>query len=456
MGSSGEQRVIVLLCGAPISEPCEPGLAARLSVVSAAWSAEAPPPWRGRASDVVVVHAVGNGAFERVEALRAERPSAPALVLLPETAAPELWRAASECADDFMVWPGRAAELEQRVLRLIAASAEGAGAVARRLSRQEALGEFVVGDNPGYRALVAALPRFAQDDTTLLILGETGTGKELCARALHELGPRREAPFVVVDCGALPDHLLENELFGHVRGAYTDARGEQRGLVALAQGGTLFFDEIDALPLGSQAKLLRLLQERSYRPLGSDRRLTADVRVLAATNADLPALIAERQFRRDLYHRLNVLRLELPPLRERAEDIPALALHFARTFARSLAGCVELTPRAVAQLVAYDWPGNVRELENVVRRALLMLPPESRNLDAFDIACPAVVAVDQPMNATFREARAKVLAEFERSFLVGLLDRHRGNVTRAAREAGKDRRALGRLLKKYEIGRTGS
>jgi len=200
----------------------------------------------------------------------------------------------------------------------------------------------------------------------VLIVGETGSGKELFARAIHSLGPRRNFPFVPVDCAAIPELLFESELFGHLRGAFTDASHDRKGLAAVAEGGTLFLDEIDALSLRSQAKLLRFLEERSYRPLGSERLIGLNVNVVAATNSDLQELVHSGKFRADLFFRLNVLRLRLVPLRERRDDIPLLASHFIRQISlENEIGPRILTPAAIWKLTVYDWPGNVRELYNV-------------------------------------------------------------------------------------------
>jgi transcriptional regulator with GAF, ATPase, and Fis domain len=290
----------------------------------------------------------------------------------------------------------------------------------------------------------------------VLIVGETGTGKELCARALHHLSSRRNGPFVPADCPALPDHLLENELFGHVRGAYTDAHQEQKGLVALARGGTLFLDEVDSLSATSQAKLLRFLQDRLYRPLGSDRFVAADVTLVAAANRDLRECVEEHHFRSDLYYRLNVLNVTLPPLRERPGDIELLARHYLRELAAP-GPAASLAPSALELLRSYPWPGNVRELINVLMRAAV-LAGNRRILPAHISIVPPIVATARDTalpSANFRDARAKALEAFERKYVVDLLQRHGGNVTHAAREAGKERRAFGRILRKYNISRFG-
>jgi DNA-binding NtrC family response regulator len=310
----------------------------------------------------------------------------------------------------------------------------------------------LVGDAPAFRQVLKSIPLIAASDSPSLLVGETGTGKEICARAIHSLGRRGDSPFVPVECGALPEHLVENELFGHVRGAFTDAHVDQRGLVSIAEGGTLFLDEIDALSLGAQTKLLRFLQDGTYRALGADRFSRANVRVLAATNVRLETYIAEKRFRSDLYYRLNVLRLELPPLRERRQDIGLLACDFLRMFCR--AGSLRpmtFSRSALLLLEQHDWPGNIRELRNVVERAVV-LSQGSKILPAHLLLSNSE-NTSETMVPSFREAREIAVKIFEKRYVERALHRHSGNVTRAAREAGKDRRDFGRLVKKYGIDR---
>jgi DNA-binding NtrC family response regulator len=275
----------------------------------------------------------------------------------------------------------------------------------------------------------------------------------LFAHAIHSLGRRRNGPFVPVDCGTLPDQLTENELFGHRRGAYTDAHSDQKGLAAIADGGTLFLDEIDALSPAGQAKLLRFLQEGTYRALGSERIARADVRVIAATNRPIEDAVRQRQFRNDLYFRINVLRLTLPPLRERRSDIAVLAQSFLEKEVCDGAGPRTFSIPALRHLATHSWPGNVRELRNTVQRAVVgckgrQILPEHISL---------AVGADQrgkdiPVGVSFRSAKQLAVERFEQSYIEELLQRFQGNITRAAREAGKERRAFGRLVKKYRIG----
>ena len=384
------------------------------------------------------------------EWLRQHPITIPALAVLPSDAEEPLLRMAAEAADDFIVSPLRVDELRQRLGRILGAPRPDLASTQQRLLEEMGLTQLV-GRDPTFLRAIEHVPRFARSNMPVLITGETGTGKELCARAIHHIGARRSCPFIAVDCGAIPDHLFENELFGHARGAFTDAHRNQRGLVAMAEGGTLFLDEIDALSLGAQGKLLRLLQERTFRPLGADRFERAEVTVIAATNRDLEALVRDKQFRSDLYFRLNVLRLHLPPLRQRRSDIALLALHFLREQGETGRAIPKLiSPAALRGLTLHDWPGNVRELANVVQRAMVAsdgpyLLPRHITLPLRPDACPT--------GSPFRSARAAAVETFERGYVEDLLRKHHGNVTHAAREAHKDRRAFGRLIKKYRIDR---
>lgn len=315
-----------------------------------------------------------------------------------------------------------------------------------------------VGRAPAFLAQVARLPRYAAVDAGVLIQGETGTGKEIFAQALHYLSPRAGAPWVAVNCGAIPLELIESELFGHVRGAYTSAQASRSGLVAEAEGGTLFLDDIDCLPLAAQAKLLRFLQEHEYRAVGSNALQHADVRVVAASNRGLRELARQGGFREDLYYRLSVLTLQLPPLRERGADVLLLAAHFLRQFGRP---GQRLDAGALARLQAHDWPGNVRELAHVIERAVLLDGGACLDSSALEIdgaraepAAADVLAADTVAalrGGTLRAAKARLIEDFERRYVEQLLSRHGGNVTHAAGAAGKNRRAFFELMRKYRI-----
>ncbi len=313
-------------------------------------------------------------------------------------------------------------------------------AVARRAG--------LVGHSEAFVAALVRLPRYARCDAGVLVLGETGTGKEVCAQALHYASPRAGGPFVAINCAAIPAELVEDELFGHVRGAYTHAHAARSGLVAEAEHGTLFLDEIDALPLAAQAKLLRFLQDQQYRPVGSSQSRQAHVRVVAASNRPLEALAARGEFRQDLLFRLNMLTLVLPPLRDRMADLPALAEHFLALSRRdgqhALTG---IAPAALARLMAWHWPGNVRELKHAVdRAALLAAGPVLQESDLdFGPAAPAPVAEG------FNAAKERAVRDFERQYIHRTLAEAGGNITQAARLARKHRRAFFELLRKHDI-----
>ena len=316
----------------------------------------------------------------------------------------------------------------------------------------------LVGQSGALREVAGLIRRFADYDVTIAIYGETGTGKELVAQALHYTGRRAAGPFIPVNCGALADTLFESELFGHERGAFTDARREHAGLIEQAEGGTLFLDEIEALSPRGQVSLLRFLQDRSYRKVGGRRQQTANVRIIVASNVPPERLLADHEhFREDLYYRLNVLPVHIPPLRERREDIALLAQHFLAIFrARYELPRKYLGEAAMARLLEQDWPGNVRELENTLQRGLLLAEGDEigpRHLQmSLDHASATGMQGSAPLQSLpFNEARARVLQTFEHDYLQELLARSGGNVTRAARKAGKERRTLGRLLKKHHI-----
>ena len=307
----------------------------------------------------------------------------------------------------------------------------------------------LIAESPAMQRVLALVAQVAPTDATVLITGETGTGKELIARRIHTLSPRREAPFIAVNCAAIPEHLLESELFGYEKGAFTGATRRKPGRFELADGGTLFLDEVAELTPAAQAKLLRVLQEREVERLGGTRPIAVDTRVVAATNQDLAAQVRARKFREDLYYRLNVVTLALPPLRERAEDILPLAAHFLAAHARQLGKRLDgLSADASSLLRTYPWPGNVRELEHAVQRAaILARGPE---VSAADLALPSgngapgSLAVP-PENTT--------LADLERHWILGTLERCGGNQREAAARLGIDRSTLYRKLRQFgELG----
>ncbi|MCS6798652.1 MAG: sigma-54 dependent transcriptional regulator [Myxococcota bacterium] len=313
--------------------------------------------------------------------------------------------------------------------------------------------DAMVGRSEPMQRLFRTIERVAAHRTTVLVTGESGTGKELVARALHRLSPRAARPFVAVNCGAIPPALLESELFGHRRGAFTDATADKRGLFEEAHGGTLFLDEIGELPLSLQVKLLRVLQEGSVRRLGETRDVTVDVRVVAATVRDLQEEVRAGRFREDLYYRLNVVSLRVPPLRERREDIPLLVEHFLDSLAQRLhLARKTISQAALARLVAHDWPGNVRELGNVMERAVVLA--EGDVIDVADLSEPLQPGRDRPIPAFLDDEISikKAVRRLEAELIRRALERTGGNRTRAARLLEISHRALLYKIKDYGIG----
>ena len=314
----------------------------------------------------------------------------------------------------------------------------------------------LIGASAPHLVMREQLKRIAASQAPALIEGETGSGKELAARAIHYGGARRDGPFVPVNCGALPDALIESELFGVERGAFTDARVSRTGLVAAASGGTLFLDEVDGLSAKAQITLLRFLQDQCYRPLGTVREMRSDVRVLAASNHSLQALVDAQRFRADLFYRLKILDLNLPPLRERGADAELLARHFIDRFAAAYNMAPKrLDAQALAWLRRYPWPGNVRELENWVHRSMLISPGPVIDCGGRIQALPAADDADDAdaPPGCFQQAKAEAVRQFECQYLRRVLDHTHGNVSHAARLAGKERRAFGKLMKKHGLAR---
>jgi DNA-binding NtrC family response regulator len=384
------------------------------------------------------------------EWLRDHSISIPTLAILGDEYDGNLLRSAIQTVDDFLFWPPRQAELQHRIARILGTRDQEAASVRDRLRLELGLSQLI-GNDPGFLQAIEKIPIIALSDAPVLISGETGTGKELCVRAIHDLSTRTNFPFVPVECGTIAEHLAENEFFGHARGAFTDAHSDQKGLVAMAEGGTLFLDEIDALSLPIQSKLLRLIEEGRYRPLGADKFSWANIRIVAATNRDVESIVREKQFRSDLYFRLNVFQLHLPSLRERPGDIGLLARHFLERFSRAAGKQAKsISPAALRMIERYEWPGNVRELRNVVQRAFLFCPGSQILPNHIRLPVP----IEEEIASTkFRYSKALVIERFERDYIKNLLYKHKGNVARAAAEAGKDRRSFRRLMVKYDISR---
>jgi DNA-binding NtrC family response regulator len=317
--------------------------------------------------------------------------------------------------------------------------------------QEEEFGHYgIVGDSRAMREVISRLERVAESKSTVLITGETGTGKELAARVIHARSAQRDMPLIKVNCAAIPETLLESELFGHVRGAFTGATSNKKGRFALADGGTLFLDEIGTLSLAVQGKLLRVLQEREFEPLGSERTQKVDVRVIAATNRDLRALVSDGRFQEDLFYRLSVIPIEIPALRERREDIPALIDHFLRKHgARTGKGTLSLSPAAQQALRDYDWPGNVRELENTIERAVVL--SRAPVIEARDILMLGARAVAPGVPSLPSLSLRANLEWAERESVRRALERAGGVKKDAAELLGLSQRALSHYLAKHRI-----
>jgi DNA-binding NtrC family response regulator len=352
--------------------------------------------------------------------------------------------------DDFVSCPFRQGELTLRAKRLLQLKRATNTSSDLPEGKEKFRPVSMVGESPCFLRVIEQIPLLADCQATVVISGETGSGKEVMARAIHYQGTRSGKPFIPVNCGALPDHLFENELFGHTKGAFTDASSTEKGLIAEAEEGTLFLDEIDALSQSGQVKLLRFLQNGEYRPLGSSRSVAANVRIIAATNTDLFDRVKAKLFREDLYFRLNALSVIIPPLRERIEDIVPLSNHFLTQYATERnTERRAISSEALRKLMAYEWPGNVRELEGLILRALVLtcsatLQPEDMNL-------PQQSPKPTQENTLLRKAKTSMIQNFELSYLTTLLTAHRGNITHAAIAAGKQRSTLQRLLRKYSL-----
>lgn len=411
---------------------------------------------RSEVVDLVLldVRLPGRDGLEVLEAVKAQCPDCGVLMMTAFGSIESAVAALRAGADDYLVKPFRAEEVLRRIQAVL--ERQGLRREVRRLRREVGtrygFGNLL-GRSPATRALLGHLEQVAPTRSTVLLMGESGTGKELAARAIHYNSDRAERPFVVIDCAAIPETLQESELFGHTRGAFTGAVAAKRGLFEEAHGGTLFLDEVGDLSASTQAKLLRVLQEGTIRRLGDTRTIQVDVRIVAATNRDLPAEVRAGRFREDLFFRLNVLPLRLPPLRERLEDIALLAEHFLRRFAADTGRPVrQIAPPALDCLMAYRWPGNVRELEHAIERAVLLSQGET--LEVRDLP-PAVQGGEgqgvEEAPLRLRDAVARLNADLERGLIRRALARTGGNRTEAALVLGISRRALLYKLKEYGI-----
>ena len=392
-----------------------------------------------------------------VRRLREEKIATPVLIVSGEATVAVAVEAMKAGVLDFVQKPFDVDFFRARVAQALEMGRTARELVAlRRKLQQRHKSELIVGVSPAIAEVRRLIGTVARTDVDVALYGETGTGKELAARAVHEHSLRGEKPFVVVDCAALPEPLLENELFGHEAGAYTGADKHARGLLAEADGGTLFVDEIGDMPLSIQSKLLRFLQTKEFRRVGASRQTRVDVRVVVATNRELESEVARGRFRQDLFYRINVFPIRLPSLRERTEDVSLLADHFLRSVARAMGRTVEgFTSEALAVLTRHDWPGNVRQLENVVRRLVVMAAGPRIGANECETVLGGIPAELKPPRevAPFHQARAEALERFEKAYLDGLLRTVGTNVTEAARRAGIDRKNLWLKLRRHGMSR---
>jgi len=382
----------------------------------------------------------GRDGLALFDEIRQRHPSLPVILLTAHGTIPDAVEATARGVFGYLTKPYDARELLDKIAQAMALSAPASTAV----TVDEAWREEIISRSNRMAELLAEAKMIARSDASVLLRGDSGSGKEVLARAIHKASPRAKRPFVAVNCGAIPEALLESELFGHMKGAFTDAVANHKGLFQAADGGTLLLDEIGDMPPALQVKLLRVLQERAVRPLGSSQSIPVDVRIVSATHRDLDAAMEAGQFRQDLYYRLNVVTLTLPTLGERREDIPLLANHFlhklAAKYGRRLSG---FAPEALKALAAAPWPGNVRQLFNVVEQVCALSPTALVPLALVQRA----LRVPGVEVQTYAEAKER----FEREYLVGLLKMTDGNVADAARLAGRNRTEFYRLLQRNDL-----
>ena len=406
---------------------------------------------------IIDVRMPGITGLEVTRRLRQENFSLPIIVMTAFGSIETAIEAIHEGAFDFISKPMNLEELKKTVSRALAQRTLQERA-AKRGEAPRGIEETgrIIGKSPAMVDVYKTVARVAPTKSAVLILGESGTGKELIARAIHEHSPRASRPFVAVDCGALTETLLESELFGHVRGAFTGAVADKKGVFEEAEGGTCFLDEIGDISSNMQAKLLRVLQEHEVRRVGGKDWIKADVRIVAATNRNLTELVRKGTFRQDLYYRLNVVSVHVPPLRERAEDIPLLVAHFLRRYSQESGKAVtEVSDKAMKLLCSYAWPGNIRELENAIEQAVALsyqpiLTPENLPAEVWDDAASRFVEVSDQEQFLFPDT--PTLEEVKKRYVLHVLKGSGGNVSRTAKILNIDRRSLYRMLARYKIG----
>jgi DNA-binding NtrC family response regulator len=409
---------------------------------------------RGAAYDVVLIdHSTpDHGSQEILETVQKNSPASRVIVMSTKDLDQVALEAMRMGAFDFIAKPINSSELRMRVERALR-DREIESTPRSDRTRRPRKEDVIIGASPWIKTLFEQISMVATTDIAVAIYGESGTGKELVARTIHNLSHRFQKPFVVVNCAAIPESLLEDELFGHVRGAFTDARFDREGLFAAADGGTLFLDEIGEISLNMQAKLLRVLQSHEFRPLGGNRDVRVDVRIITATNRDLEKSVALGEFRQDLYYRVNVFPMVVEPLRERREDIPLLAHHFLLKYRQRVGkGIKGFTTGAIEKLSGYGYPGNVRELENKIHQALILAHGEW--VTETDIPLAPMTAAERPridVSRSFRDAKKDVVENFERLYILEVIEKNQGNLAAAARQAGMDRKNLWALARKYGL-----
>jgi DNA-binding NtrC family response regulator len=394
--------------------------------------------------------------MEILQAVKSVSPAMPVILITAYSTVDSAVQAMKLGASDYVAKPFKNDELCSAVDNVLEKSRLREENRLLRLELDEKyLFSNIVGESGKMREVFSYISRVAQAEVTSIIQGESGTGKELVARAIHFNGARKNKPFVAIHCGGLSETMLESELFGHVKGAFTDAIKDRKGLLESADGGTVFLDEVGDMPASLQVKLLRFIQEREIRRLGSDVTASVDVHLIAATNKDLLAEVKAGRFRNDLYYRLAVVPIFMPPLRDRMEDVPLLIKHFIRKHAGGANGeDILLSGDAMQTLMRYSWPGNVRELENVIQHAVAFLGgAKTIAPDMLPQSVSGMVSPAMPITADrgFREAKQQVVESFERGYIKDLLRACSGNITHAAGVAGMDRKNLQDLIKKHGL-----
>jgi len=448
-------RVLVVDDDAALCETLELDLTHRGYAVQTCTTASAALDAMQRSDFDVVVTDIQMREVNGIELcarIAASRPDVPVVVLTAFGSYETAVAAIRAGAYDFLSKPVKLEVLAIAVDR--AANHRGLREKVRRLEREVSRtprGDDLVARSSAMRAVLDLVDRVAQSDATVLVTGDSGTGKELVARAIHRSGRRKDRPFVAINCAAVPEALLESELFGHVRGAFTDARTNEPGLFVAADGGTLFLDEIGDMPLALQPKLLRVLQERKVRPVGGSAERPVDVRVVAATNRDLETAVEEGRFRQDLFYRVNVVQVSVPPLRARAADILPLAAQFITRFAASVGKPVSgISPAAAERLMAYPWPGNVRELQNCIERAVALARYDQISIDDLPEkvrdhkSSHFILTTDDPSELV-------PLERIEREYIARVMHAVSGNKSAAARILGIDRKRLYRMLERLGV-----